>query len=97
MATYNKKSEKIYSDEAVHPGELILDEMDFASLTQTQLAQKMELSIQQINDLIKGRRNISASIAVNLEKIFGIDAEYWMRYQAKFELDKYLIANKNAA
>jgi addiction module HigA family antidote len=39
-----------------------------------------------LNDLIKGKRNISAKIAIELETALGIDADYWLRVQIKYDL-----------
>ena len=48
----------------------------------------MELKIypSHFSDLLKGRRNISAAIAIKLENALGISAEFWMRLQAEYDL-----------
>ncbi|NEN25317.1 HigA family addiction module antidote protein [Cryomorpha ignava] len=82
--------------QATHPGVLIKDELDATpQLTQKILA--MELGVQPsfLNEIIKGKRPVTADIAILLEKILGISADYWMKFQSQYEIDKARVKQKN--
>jgi len=82
--------------EATHPGTLIKDELDLRDdLKQKDLAKEMGVKASFLNEIIKGKRPITADCAVILEKILGIPADYWMRFQSQYEIDKARIKEKN--
>lgn len=82
--------------EATHPGILIKDEIDaIPDLTQKELAQQLGLKPSFINEVIKGKRPITADLAILLEKALGISADYWMKFQSQYEIDKARIKEKN--
>jgi addiction module HigA family antidote len=70
-----------------HPGEFIKEELDARGLTQQDLADKIKVSKSEISLVIHGRRDINAKLAVLLEKSLGIDAEFWMNLQVKYDID----------
>jgi len=70
-----------------HPGEHIKDEIEARRLNQQYLAGKTGMSKSEISLLIHGHRNITPDIAVMLEKALGIDAEFWMNLQVKYDID----------
>ena len=47
------------------------------------------------DDIIKGKRPVTADIAILLEKVFGISADYWMKFQSQYEIDTAKIKEKN--
>ncbi|HMI08274.1 MAG TPA: HigA family addiction module antitoxin [Flavobacterium sp.] len=82
--------------EATHPGILIKDELDVhATLTQKELAKELGVQPSFLNEIIKGKRPVTADIAILLEKILGIPADYWMRFQSQYEIDLARIKEKN--
>lgn len=90
-----KKASKHIPFEASHPGSLILDEIKFRGINQADLAVQMDLQKSFLNELIKGKRAITADIALLLEKILEIPAEYWMNLQSQYEIDLARIKEKN--
>ncbi len=91
MATKN-----IIPFEATHPGVLIKDELDARDdINQKDLAKEMGVKASFLNEIIKGKRPITADYAIILEKILGISADYWMRFQSQYEIDKARIKEKN--
>ena len=72
----------------VHPGSVILDEIEARSVKQKDIAKKTNISPTMLSDLIHGRRNISAEVALKLEFAFKISAMFWLSFQNKFDLDK---------
>lgn len=79
---------------ATHPGTLILDEIKFRGLSQVDLAARMGVQKSLLNELIKGKRAINAELALLLDEILEISAEYWMKLQAQYELDQARIQQK---
>ncbi|MEN9742214.1 MAG: addiction module antidote protein HigA family [Bacteroidota bacterium] len=79
---------------ATHPGSLIQDEILFRKMSQKELALRIGVQKSFLNELIKGKRAINADIALLLEQIFEISAEYWMNLQSQFELDQARLKQK---
>ncbi len=94
MATHNN----ILPFKATHPGSLIKDEIEARpDLKQKDLAVELGVKASFLNEIIKGKRPVTADIAVLLEEILGIPADYWMRFQSQYEIDKARIKEKNIA
>lgn len=72
---------------ATHVGGHIFDEMEAREMTQKELAKALGIQPSYLNEIIKGKRNINAEIAVKLEKVWGIKAYMWLGLQAKYEID----------
>lgn len=82
---------------ATHPGEIIKDELEAREMSQAELASLIGMEKTQLNEVIKGKRNITADMAILLEKALSIDADYWMTAQKNYELDLARIDEKNQA
>ena len=80
---------------AIHPGEIIKDELEAIDMTQKELAILLGVKSSYINEIIKGKRNITAEIAVLLEKVFKIPAIHWMSYQSQYDIDLQRIKERN--
>ncbi len=73
----------------VHPGRLLHDEfMEPVGLSQRRLAQAIGLSRAHLGNLVRGRRGITAEVALRLERALGMSAESWMNLQTLYELEK---------
>lgn len=82
--------------QATHPGVLIKDELDATpNLNQRILAKELDVQPSFLNEIIKGKRPVTADIAILLEKILGISADYWMKFQSQYEIDKARVKQKN--
>ena len=82
--------------EATHPGTLIKDELEVRDdLTQKDLAILLGVKPSFLNEIVKGKRSITADIAILLEKSLGIPADYWMKFQSQYEIDSAKIKEKN--
>jgi len=82
--------------EATHAGVLIKDELDARpELKQKDLAKIMGVKPSFLNEIIKGKRPLTADIAILLEKVLEIPAMYWMKFQSQYEIDKAHIKEKN--
>ena len=80
---------------ATHPGTILADEIEANGYSQIDFAKMIDCKRSQLNEIIKGKRNINAELALLLEKTLGIDADYWMESQKNYDLDKARIEAKN--
>lgn len=72
-----------------HPGEILLEEfLTPADITQTAFAKKLGWTRARLNELIKGKRGITAEAALDLAKALGTSAKLWMNLQATYDLDQ---------
>jgi HTH-type transcriptional regulator/antitoxin HigA len=55
---------------AYHPGEILKDELDTRGRTQKQFAELIGITTNEVNDIIKGRRNITARLAIRIGQAF---------------------------
>jgi len=74
------------SDLLIHPGELLAEELEVRGLTQRELATAMERPAQVINEIVRGKKAITAETAVQLEQALGIPAHLWLNMQSTFDL-----------
>lgn len=81
--------------EATHPGGLIKDELEARGIKQNAFALDIGMPLTVLNELIQEKRSITAEIALSLEKALDIPADFWMRFQAGYELDCARIKEKN--
>lgn len=78
-----------------HPSEIIKDEMEAREMRQVDLVNQSGYNKGFISLLLKGERNITSPVALALEKVFDIPAEFWIRLQKNYELNKELIDLRN--
>jgi antitoxin HigA-1 len=72
-----------------HPGEILLEEfLEPANMTQATLAEKLGWTTARLNELIKGKRGITAAAALDLADVLGTSPKLWMNLQATYDLDK---------
>ena len=80
---------------ATHPGEMIKDELKERGMTQKQLASATNIKPSVLSETINGKRSVSLSVAVALEKALGIPADVWMNLQTQYDLDTANIAERD--
>jgi addiction module HigA family antidote len=72
----------------VHPGEILREEfMQPLGLSQTRLGRDLGVSPRRINEIVHGKRSITADTALRLSRYFGTSAEFWLGLQADHDLD----------
>lgn len=81
----------------MHPGELLKDELEARGMKQIELARSLGIAKNVMSEIIHGKRNISPLLAIRLEKALDIKAEFWMRYQVGYDLDKIRMENLELA
>lgn len=73
----------------VHPGEILLEEfMKPLGLSQTRLGRDLGVSPRRINEIVHGKRSVTADTALRLSRYFGTSAEFWLGLQADYDLDE---------
>ncbi len=73
-------------DMNIHPGEILLDFMDEYGLSQRRLADLLGVSPRAINEIVHGRRRVTAPMSLRLGKLFGQTDSYWTKLQAEYDL-----------
>ncbi len=72
----------------VHPGEILLEQfLKPLAMSQNKLALEISVSPRRINEIVKGRRRVTADTAMRLARFFKMAPEYWMGLQAEYDLD----------
>lgn len=70
-----------------HPGEMLLEEfLNPMKISQLAFAKKIRWTRAKLNELIKGKRGITADSALDLAKVLRTSAKLWMNLQATFDL-----------
>lgn len=77
---------KVWPDVAIPPGELLAEELEVRGMPQSEMAARLEVSSRRFRDIVSGRRAITADLALGLEAILGIDAQFWMNLQTDYDL-----------
>ena len=74
--------------EPVHPGEVLLEEfLNPMKLSQNRLAIGISVNARRVNEIVLGRRRITADTALRFSKFFGNSAQFWMGLQSDYDLD----------
>lgn len=72
----------------VHPGEVLLEEfLEPAGLSQYRLAKDISVPPRRINEIVHGKRAVTADTALRLARYFGTTPRFWLNLQAQYELD----------
>ena len=72
----------------IHPGEVLLE--DFLvplGLSQYRLAKGISVSPRRINEIVHGKRSISADTALRLSRFFGTSERFWLNLQNRYDLE----------
>ena len=70
-----------------HPGEMLFEEfLKPLNMTQSELAHKLGVSYPRINELIHAKRGITPDTALRLEKLLGMEAQFWLNLQLVWDL-----------
>jgi addiction module HigA family antidote len=72
----------------VHPGEVLLEEfLKPMGLSQNRLALDMGVPPRRINEIVLGKRSITADTALRLARYFGMSPQFWLGLQMDYDLD----------
>ncbi len=77
----------IKNPKPLHPGKVLAEfYMAEMELNQSQLAAKIGCAHRKVNEIINGKRAITADFAIDLERVLGTSAEVWVTMQAQYDL-----------
>ena len=80
-----------------HPGEILLEEfLEPLGMTQAEFARQLEWTKARLNELIRGKRGITAESALDLAEALGTSPKIWMNLQATYDLDRAISARNVA-
>lgn len=73
----------------IHPGEVLKEEfLDPFGLSQNRLAREISVPPRRINEIVLGKRGVSADTAVRLARYFGTSESFWMGLQADYDIEE---------
>ena len=72
----------------IHPGEVLLEDfLKPMQMSQHHLAQAIGVPPRRINEIVHGKRGITADTALRLGHFFSMEAQFWMNLQARYDLE----------
>lgn len=72
----------------IHPGEILIEEfLKPLGISQYRLAKDISVPPRRINEIVHGKRSISADTALRLGRFFGISPQFWLNLQTRFDLE----------
>lgn len=72
----------------IHPGEVLSEEfLKPFKLNQNRLALETGMGVRRVNEIVLGRRKISAETALRLARYFGTSPQFWLGLQTEYDLD----------
>ena len=71
----------------IHPGEILLEEfLHPMEISQYRLAKDISVPQRRISEIVQGKRSITADTALRLGRYFGMEAQFWLNLQSRYEL-----------
>lgn len=72
----------------IHPGEVLMEDfIEGFGITQDKLAVGIGVPPRRINEIVHGERAITADIALRLGRYFGVDPQFWLNLQTRYDLE----------
>ena len=72
----------------IHPGEILLEEfLEPMGISQYKLAKDISVPPRRINEIVQGKRSVSADTALRLSRYFGLSERFWLNLQARYDLE----------
>jgi addiction module HigA family antidote len=72
----------------IHPGEVLLEEfLKPMGITQYRLAKDISVDPRRINEIVQGKRAITADTALRLSRYFGMSEPFWLNLQSHYDLE----------
>lgn len=73
----------------IHPGEILLEEfLEPMGISQNLLARETGMSPRRVNEIVLCKRSVTGDTAIRLGKLFGIEPEFWMNLQSRYDLEE---------
>jgi addiction module HigA family antidote len=71
---------------AIHPGEVLADELEEIGVSPTELARQLAVPANRISQIIKGKRAITGDTALRLGHWLGVSPQFWLNLQSAYDL-----------
>jgi addiction module HigA family antidote len=72
----------------IHPGEILLTEfLEPIGVSQYRLAKDIGVTPRRVNEIVHGRRAITADTALRLGRFFGMEAQFWLNLQSHYDME----------
>ena len=71
---------------AVHPGEVLKDELAEFDVTPTEFARQIDVPANRVSQIILGKRSVTGDSALRFGHWFGVDPQFWLNLQSQFDL-----------
>jgi len=72
----------------IHPGEILMEEfLKPLGISQYRLAKDINVPARRINEIVHGKRSISADTALRLSRYFNLSERFWLNLQARYNLE----------
>jgi addiction module HigA family antidote len=71
---------------AIHPGEILADELGEIAVTPTELARQLRVPPNRITQIVQGKRAITGDTALRLGHWFGTSAQFWLNLQSAYDI-----------
>jgi addiction module HigA family antidote len=72
----------------IHPGEVLMEEfLKPMGITQYRLAKDIHVAALRINEIVHGKRSVSADTALRLARYFGMSPQFWLNLQGNYDLE----------
>lgn len=75
--------------EPIHPGEILSEEfLKPLRISQYRLAKDINVPARRINEIVHGKRSVTADTALRLSRYFGLSERFWLNLQSRYDLEK---------
>lgn len=71
---------------AVHPGEVLSEELDELGISPSELARQLQVPANRITQIVRGQRTVTGDTALRLGHWFDTSAEFWLNLQSQYDL-----------
>ena len=71
---------------AIHPGEILAEELEELAVSPTELARQLKVPANRITQIISGKRAITGDTALRLGHWFGMSPQFWLNLQSAYEI-----------
>ena len=71
---------------AIHPGEVLAEELEEIAVTPTELARQLRVPTNRITQIVQGKRSITGDTALRLGHWFGTSAQFWLNLQSAYDI-----------
>ncbi|OGW40250.1 MAG: addiction module antidote protein, HigA family [Nitrospirae bacterium GWC2_56_14] len=72
----------------IHPGEILLEDfLEPMGISQYKLSKDISVPPRRINEIVQGKRSVSADTALRLSRYFGLSERYWLNLQSRYDLE----------